>query len=113
MIQMKNITILKSLTALAVLTTLTGCLVAPVKPPMGILYTDHFSPLFADQTTGEVGSRSGEAEAISILGLVAIGDASLQTAAQNGNIKNVRHVDYQYVNYVGVYQKYVTIARGE
>ncbi|MDX1970905.1 MAG: TRL-like family protein [Candidatus Sumerlaeia bacterium] len=110
---MKRSAFITATVAVLATTFLSGCLVAPVQPPMGILYTDYNAPLFPDQTTGEVGSRSGEASSISIVGLVALGDASLQTAAQNGNIKNVRHVDYNYKNYVGIYQKYTTIARGE
>ncbi|MGF1573508.1 MAG: TRL-like family protein [Sumerlaeia bacterium] len=110
---MKRITLISAAVALMATTLLTGCLRAPVQPPMGILYTSHQAPLFPDQTTGQVGTRSGESSAISILGLVAIGDASLQTAAQEGNISNIRHVDYQYDNILGVYQKYTTIARGE
>jgi hypothetical protein len=110
---MKRTTLISAAVAVMATTLLTGCLVAPVQPPMGLLYTSHQAPLFADQTTGEVGSKSGMSNTTSILGLVAWGDGSLQTAAENGGISNIRHVDYKYDNIIGVYQKYTTIARGE
>lgn len=110
---MKHSTLISAAVAVMATTLLTGCLVAPVQPPIGIIYTNYQAPLFPDQTTGQVGSRSGQSHSISILGLVALGDASLQTAAQEGGISNIRHVDYQYDNILGIYQKYTTIARGE
>ncbi len=98
---------------LTLCTMLSGCLVAPVMPPVGVIFTDYQAPLDFDQESSEVGSKQGMAETISILGLVALGDASINTAAQNGGISEIYGADYQYFNVVGVYQRYTTIVHGE
>jgi hypothetical protein len=95
---------------------LSGCLTAPVMPPMGIIYTSYRAPLDFDQEGAEgtvIGSKEGMAHTTSILGLVAQGDASIVTAAKNGEITKVHGADYDYFNVLGVYQKYTTIVRGE
>ncbi|MBI1291739.1 hypothetical protein GC173_10920 [bacterium] len=108
---------MKKLLALAAVTIvslqLTGCLVAPVQPPMGILYTSYQAPLDYDQSNSSVGSKSGSAETMSILGLVALGDGSVKTAASNGGLSTISGADYEYLNIIGVYQKYTTIVHGE
>ena len=108
---------MKKLLALAAVTVmslqLSGCLVAPVQPPYGILYTSYQAPLDYDQDGGAVGSKSGTSETMSILGLVALGDGSIKTAASNGGITTITGADYEYVNIIGVYQKYTTIVHGE
>lgn len=92
---------------------LQGCGVTPsggVTPPRGILYTDQRAPLFGGRETG---SKEGRAEASSVLMLVGTGDCSLEAAAANGHIKQIKHVDYEYYNMFLVYQKFTTIVRGE
>src|SRR5690606_8680215 len=64
----------------------TGCLRAPVVPPYGILYSDIQAPLDHDFDNTSVPTGSGTSESISILGLVAIGDASINEAAREGNL---------------------------
>lgn len=99
--------------ALGACVMLSGCLVAPVIPPVGIIYSDIKAPLDHDFSGETVGTRSGSAETMSIIGCVALGDASIKTAAANGGITKIHSVDYEYVNIVGVYQKYVTVVHGE
>jgi len=91
----------------------TGCLRAPVVPPYGIIYSDIQAPLDHDFDRTVVPTRSGSSESISILGLVAIGDASIHAAAQDGGLSVIHTADYEYMNILGVYQKYVTVVRGE
>lgn len=98
---------------LSVTVLTTGCLVAPVIPPVGIVYSDLKAPLDYDQEESAVGTKAGTAQTESVLGLVAWGDASIQTAAANGNIATLTGADYEYFNILGVYQRYRTIARGE
>jgi len=94
---------------------LTGCANygAPLIPPMGLIYEDVKAPMDVDFDKTTLGSKQGTAESMSILGLIALGDCSINTAADNGNIMSVTHADYQYFNVLGVYQKFTTIAYGD
>ena len=58
-------------------------------------------------------SKTGTAESISYLGLVAVGDASIQTAAKNGGITKIKFVDYEVWNILGIYGEYKTIVYGD
>ncbi len=61
-----------------------------------------------------VGSKTGEACATSILGLILTGDMSLEAAAAAGGISKVASVDYSYTSIlVGVMQKSCTIVNGD
>lgn len=98
----------------------TGCLVAPVMPPLapvmpppGMLFTDYKAPLDHNLEGNPIGSRSGTSETMSILSLVALGDGSVAAAAQNGGLSRVHHADYEYFNVLGIYQRYRTVAYGE
>jgi hypothetical protein len=108
---------MKHLAMLAVLALacagLTGCLRAPVIPPMGCIYSDFKAPLDIDYDKSQVTGKSGSAESISILGLVAIGDCSAATAAKTGGIQTIDHADYTYQNILGVIQRYNTVVYGQ
>ena len=58
-------------------------------------------------------SKVGVAECTSILALVATGDASIEAAAKNGNIKEIKYVDWHVENILGVYGKYTTTVYGD
>ena len=79
--------------------------------PQGIMYTKLALPVNA--TSNAMGPKKGTAEATSILGWVATGDASIEAAKKNGGITKVSHVDWHAENYLGVYGKYVTTVYGE
>ena len=87
-----------------------GCIAAPVVPPLGMIYTDVHAPL---APRGDVGTRRGSSQVTSILGLISIGDASVKAAAANGNIREVKLVDYEYKNVLGVFQRYTTVVYGD
>jgi hypothetical protein len=61
---------------------------------------------------GSGGSKTGEACSQSWVGVVALGDASIETAAKNGGITRVKSVDYHAVNQI-VMGKFCTIVRGD
>lgn len=90
-----------------------GCISAPFVPPMGGAYSDVSAPLSVDQNRTAVASKKGEASTQCILGLVSWGDVSTKTAAQNGGLKTINHLDYGYFNVLGVYQKTTVTAFGE
>ena len=90
---------------------LAGCLSAPFQPPSGVVSVTT-APL-STEGNWEVGSKRGEAFSTSILGLYATGDCSIAAAARNGGLKKIGHVDYEYVNIIGVWQKATVIVYGE
>ncbi|WP_295938109.1 TRL-like family protein [uncultured Alistipes sp.] len=85
-----------------------GCVKAPL---IGGVYTnvrDGFA------VTGNAGSsKVGTAEAKGYVGVVALGDASIQAAARDAGITRIHHVDYEAKSYVGVYTIYTVIVYGE
>lgn len=106
---MKKVCILAA--ACAAIATFTGCISAPFTPPMG-LYSEISAPLSTEGTI-EVGSKKGEATAKTILGLVATGDCSIATAAKNGKIRTITHIDYKYKNILGIVQETTVVVYGE
>jgi hypothetical protein len=98
----------------AMVLSLTGCLTAPFVPPTGMAFSQFDAPLDVDfQNTDMSGMKKGTAETMSILGLVAVGDASSQAAAQNGGITKIVHADYEYFNILGIVQKTTVIVYGK
>ncbi len=86
----------------------TGCVKSPVA---GFAYTDIKDGM---AVTGNAGSsKVGTAEVKGYVGLVALGDASIQTAAREAGITRIHHVDYQVKSYVGVYTIYTIIVYGD
>ncbi len=80
-------------------------------PVTGFIFTDAKGPLTA--TASVKGKRAGTTEATSILGLVGIGDASIETAARNGGITKISHVDYHTFNVLGIYAKVTVTVYGD
>lgn len=99
--------ILAASIAIAILSLTTGCL-GVATPAMGIFATN---VKWAGDAEGPVGSKKGKACARSILGLVADGDASIETAAENGKIRNVTSVDYE-TTWTLLFGEICTIVRG-
>lgn len=57
-------------------------------------------------------SRTGQSCAINVLGIVAIGDASIDAAKKNGDIKNVASVDHDSLNVLNLFAKFCTVVKG-
>ena len=87
-----------------------GCMGAPIVPPLGIVYTNIDAPI---SLRGDFGSKRGEASVTAYLALFSTGDASVRAAARNGGISNVKHVDYEFRNVIGIYQRYTTVVFGD
>jgi len=91
------------------LVALVGC--AQVMSPLtGVIYTEVSGPITA--TSAERGSKTGVAEATSILGILATGDASIAAAARNGGISQIKTVDYDATNILGLYATFTTRVTG-
>jgi len=78
--------------------------------PYGVLYTDAQTGLSA--SSNQAGNRVGESCATSYLGLVALGDASIEAARRNGGITLITSIDENVHNYASVVSKYCTVVRG-
>ena len=57
-------------------------------------------------------SKTGQAKAEGII-LVGFGDASIATAAKNGGITKIHHVDSEELCVLGLYSRFTTIVYGE
>ncbi len=90
---------------------LTSCGAFVSAPLTGFLYTDMKGPHTV--TSNPIANKVGSAEATSILGIVATGDASISTAARNGGITKISHVDYQAKSILGIVAKYTVYVYGE
>jgi hypothetical protein len=79
---------------------LAGC--APVaSPALGLIYTDVQWP--QGETSNSGTAKVGKGICTSILGLVAMGDCSVQSAAKNARITRIHHVDYHSTSILFVY----------
>lgn len=87
-----------------------GCM--PLHSPVvGLVLTDVKGPIAVTSSTP--GRKTGEATATTILGLVANGDASIETAAKNGGITQIMTVDHRSYSILGIYATFTTIVTGE
>lgn len=98
------------LAVIAVSLSLSGCAVVAT-PALGTIYTDVKAPIMA--TSNSLGSKVGTGEVTSILGAVATGDASIQSAAQSAGITRISHVDYESTNILGIFATYTVYVYGE
>ena len=100
--------------ALVLLVIILGAFLAGCATPypMGNLYINLKLPV---DTTANPGpsTKVGTAECMSILGLVAMGDSSIETAKKNGNITKVQHVDWEVENILGLIGNYKVVVYGE
>lgn len=92
-------------------TLLTSCGAFVIAPVMGTLYTDVKAPITATSNTSSV--KMGKASATSILGLVATGDASIETACKSAGITKIHHVDFHASSILGIVATYTVYVYGE
>ena len=76
-----------------------------------MLFGDVKGPYIATDNVGD--SKTGTSEAMTILGLVALGDASIDAAMKDGGITKVQRADYHTFNILGVYAKLTMTVKGE
>ncbi|WP_245918436.1 TRL-like family protein [Leptospira ellinghausenii] len=62
--------------------------------------------------TGLTATKEGFSCSISYLGLVAYGDASIEMAQRQGNIKEITSIELETYNFFGIYAKLCTVTRG-
>jgi hypothetical protein len=107
---MKRLIGYSSIIALAGL--VAGCVgpMGPVGSVGGMVYTDVSGPVGA--TSNTMGTKMGQASSEAII-CVATGDSSIKTAAANGGITKISHVDYHTTSVLGLYAKTTVTVYGE
>lgn len=101
----------KVICAVVVAASLSSCATVGTNAGIGALYVDMKQG--ENVTSNSLGSKVGTAEAKNILGVVVIGDASIQAAAKSAGITKISHVDSEKTNILGVYGTHTTIVYGE
>jgi hypothetical protein len=75
----------------------------------GLLYENQKTSLFE---TGISSKKEGVACAVSYLGLVALGDASISESQKNGKIEEISSIDLESFGFLGVYAKLCVVTKG-
>ena len=99
-----------SVLLIAIAVFFTGC-ATPF--PVGLGFTDVDLPVMATSNSADSSSKKGTATCESYLGLIAVGEASIQKAAENGDIETITHIDWDAKNILGVYGVYTVTVYGE
>ncbi len=105
----KNLT--KWMVAGAIALGMSSCATVMTPAGMGGIYTDITAGEHV--TSNLFGVKVGTATASNILGLVVLGDASIETAAKSAGIRKVSHVDCKKTNILGLYSTYKVIVYGD
>jgi len=100
----------RTLAMLLCVPILTGCAMAAA-PVNGAWYTG--VKWGGEMPNGAPGSRSGQSDCMSVLGLIAIGDASVEAAMKNGNISKVATVDHETFSILGLFASFKTKVTGD
>lgn len=82
-------------------------------PIMGALVTMASYPHSQAVGTGIRGVKEGEASVVTLLGLLCVGDASVERAARSAGITKIATIDHTMINLLGFYIQYKTIVTGE
>jgi len=99
---------MRVLIAMLCLCFFTAC--AGRAPVQGWLYTGVSAGL---SVSAQAGPKTGEACAASYLGIIATGDASIDTARRNGGITSISIVDEKMTSILGLYVTHCTIVHGK
>ncbi|KAF0243973.1 MAG: hypothetical protein FD180_2908 [Planctomycetota bacterium] len=109
---MKKLGLLACVLALPIL---AGCSYGITPVPDGGLYSSVKYPSYYPGVTNEGrGSKEGTSSAMGIVALIAVGDASVETAAANGGISKIKTCSHKTTKILGgLYWKFETIVTGE
>ncbi len=107
---MRGKSILITIIAFSTLTAITGCgFVAD--GPFGWVYTDHTVPIAIG--TAETGSKIGKACIRSYLGMISVGNGSIEEAMTNGGINEIFIINKENLSILGTYTSQCTVVRGD
>jgi len=100
-----------ALIAVALTSLVSGCAMSANSPVTGFVFESSKGATAA--TSNDVGTKSGQSCAMSILGVYGGGDASIAAAAKAGGITKISSVDSDNFGVLGVYAKNCTVVSGE
>jgi len=107
---MRGKSILITILAVSTLLATTGCgFVAD--GPFGWMYTDHTVSVATGNAT--TGSKVGKACIRSFLGMISIGNGSIEKAMEDGGINEIFTVNIENMSILGSYTSQCTVVRGE
>lgn len=104
--------IVSSILALMTISAVTGCATVPSRAGSGFLYSnvkDYTNVEYINLATSKKGVACGN----NILGLVVMGDMSIDTAKKKGGITKVATVDFEGTSILGLYSTVCLVVRGE
>lgn len=94
--------------------TMLATAIMAVLMQTGCAYSHVRRPLDLDFDETELGAKEGKSSAYSVVWLFAWGDAGTRAAAENGNIKIIRHADTEMLSIMlGLYTRIDTIVYGD
>lgn len=89
---------------------MTSCAMVSTGVGAGAFYTGVTEG--AAVTANPLGTKVGQSSACNVLGIVATGDASINSAAKAAGIKKVSHVDVKKTSVLGIFASYTTVVYG-
>jgi len=101
---------LHKLAAAAFAASLLGGCAVVASPTTGFLYTKVQGPITTGNGTNT--SKTGQACATNILGLISTGDASIDAAKKAGGITTVSSVDHDSTSILMLYGQFCTVVKG-
>lgn len=101
----------KVILATTLLGLASGCAMSANAPVTGSIYQASKGATTA--TSNNVGTKTGQSCATSILGVVGTGDASIASAAKAGGVSKISSVDSDNFGILGIYAKNCTVVSGE
>ncbi|MCK4441506.1 MAG: TRL-like family protein [Sulfurovaceae bacterium] len=88
----------------------SGC---AFRPTQAFVYTDTKAPYMATSSDSQANKRGISEECTNILGIVATGDCSIDSAKKNGGITTVSSVDWEGTSFLGIYSSGKTVVTGK
>lgn len=98
-----------SIVGIVVAAGLSGCATVPSQVGNALVVSET-EPVTATEV---IPNKQGQACGFNILGIVALGDASIERAKYEGRIKRVATVDKSVFSLLGVYSRVCTQVTGE
>ncbi len=89
--------------------TMSGCAMAGPGMVYGTIYSGY---TIGGGVGAGTGNKVGSACAMSILGVIAVGDASIDAAKKDAGITNVANVDHESFGILGIYANVCTKVTG-
>jgi hypothetical protein len=101
---------MKKLLLVLMLSTLSGCAFPLTSAGPGFLFTNTKEGVSVNNEVKA--ERSGEACQINIIGLIAVGDASIEAAKNKSGILSVAAVNRSFFGILGIFSQACTIVSG-